>query len=200
MYFQDRTAAGHELAKHLDKYRDDDVVVATLSDSAYEIGRVITSDLRLNMTTFITKVVNLPGEGLNYGTLDQTGHLTHNSAFSQGEIDEYDSEYHNYIEAEKITKTHEINSETSSRGLENRQQFIDKIVILVSDGLDETTVLDSAFEYLKPIRLKRLVVAVPVASVAAVDKMHVGCDEIHCLSVTENYISTEHYYNCDKFN
>jgi predicted phosphoribosyltransferase len=40
-----------------------------------------------------------------------------------------------------------------------------------------------------------LVVAVPFANVPAVDRMHILADEIYCLSVIEDYISTDHYYD-----
>jgi predicted phosphoribosyltransferase len=36
--------------------------------------------------------------------------------------------------------------------------------------------------------------ATPLASVPAVDRMHIAADEIFCLDVIEDYISTDHYY------
>jgi predicted phosphoribosyltransferase len=55
--------------------------------------------------------------------------------------------------------------------------------------------LDLAAEFLKPIHLKGLVIATPFASVPAVDRMHILGDDIFCLSVIEDYISTDHYYD-----
>ena len=49
--------------------------------------------------------------------------------------------------------------------------------------------------YLKTVELKKLVIATPIASVKAVDRMHVAGDELYCLSVVEDYISTDHYYD-----
>jgi putative phosphoribosyl transferase len=185
MYFQDRKDAANRLASSLSRYTDDDVVVAS------EIG----AQLRSRTTTLISKALNIPGERQEFGSVDQAGKFSYNSALTEGERDHYEGEYHNVFEAEKIKKSHDINVEISKRGLFSRDEFLDKIVILVADGLDETSVLDSSLEYLKPVRLKKLVAAVPVASVAAVDRMHITCDEIHCLSVTENYLSADHYYD-----
>ena len=53
----------------------------------------------------------------------------------------------------------------------------------------------AASEYLKPIKIKKLVMAVPFASVSAVDLMHVMADEINCLNVLEDIISINHYYD-----
>ena len=52
-----------------------------------------------------------------------------------------------------------------------------------------------ALDYLKPIRIKKLVVAAPVATVPAVDQLHVVADEIHVLDVKENFMGTNHYYD-----
>jgi len=48
---------------------------------------------------------------------------------------------------------------------------------------------------LKPIQVKRVIMVTPLASVPAVDRMHVLADEIFCLSVIQDYISTDHYYD-----
>ncbi len=43
--------------------------------------------------------------------------------------------------------------------------------------------------------MERLVVATPIASVMAIDRMHLLGDDIYCLSVLPNYIATDHYYD-----
>lgn len=195
MYFQDRKDAASRLATSLNRYTDDDVVVASLTPSSEVIAKLISVALRAKHTALISKALNIPGEREEFGSLDQSGKFSYSSALSDGEREHYEGEYHGFFEAEKIKKSHDLNVEVSKRGLFSRDEFLDKVVILVADGLDETSALDSALEYLKPVRLKRLVAAVPVASVAAVDKMHISCDEIHCLSVTENFLTADHYYD-----
>ena len=51
-----------------------------------------------------------------------------------------------------------------------------------------------ALDFLKPIRILRLVVASPVASVAVVDRLHITADELHLLDVKENFLGVDHYY------
>jgi len=68
-------------------------------------------------------------------------------------------------------------------------------VILVADGLNSGAALDAAVDFLKPIRISRLVIAAPVASVEAVDKLHMLADELHILDVKDNFLDTDHYYN-----
>jgi len=112
-----------------------------------------------------------------------------------GEIEEFAGEFHNYIEAEKINKTHEINHILGKHGLIDRKQLNDNVILLVSDGAKSGVAFDAAVEYLKPIAFSRLVAAAPIVSVPALDRLHVLADEIHILSVADNYLDTNHYYD-----
>jgi predicted phosphoribosyltransferase len=60
--------------------------------------------------------------------------------------------------------------------------------------LDNGASLEVAMDFLKPIRINKLVVATPVATVPAVDKLHIIADELHVLDVKENFMGTNHYY------
>jgi predicted phosphoribosyltransferase len=115
--------------------------------------------------------------------------------FSTGEIEEYYSEFHGYIDDQKREKFASMNRLLGDGGLFDDQMIKDHVVILVSDGLKTGISLSAAAEFLKPLRVKRLVIATPIASVPAVDRMHILADELHCLAVTENYINTNHYYD-----
>ena len=69
-----------------------------------------------------------------------------------------------------------------------------RTVILVADGFANGFVLNIAADYLKTIAIQKLVVATPIASVAAVDRMHLVADEIRCLSTADNFMGVNHYY------
>jgi predicted phosphoribosyltransferase len=64
----------------------------------------------------------------------------------------------------------------------------------VADGIDSGAAIDVALDFLKPIRIQRLVVATPVATIPAVDRLHMAADELHILDVKENFMGTNHYY------
>jgi predicted phosphoribosyltransferase len=71
----------------------------------------------------------------------------------------------------------------------------DRVIILVSDGFGDDASIDVALDFLKPIRIQKLVVAAPVATVPAVDRLHVSADELHILDVKGNYLGVDHYYD-----
>lgn len=195
MYFHSRTEAGQKLATQLQNYFSDDVIVVALSEGAVIVGEEIARLLDCKLTMLLTENIKLPGEKASIGTVTQDGGFVYNNMFSTGEIEEYYSEFHGYIEDQKREKFAKINRLLGEGGLLEPDMLKDHVIILVSDGLKSGISLEAAKLYLKPIRYKKLIVATPVASVQAVDRMHILADELHCLNVTENFISTNHYYD-----
>lgn len=196
MYFESRVQAGQQLALQLfERYRYENCVVLALSDGAVMVGEQIATQLHCVLTMLLVEDIDVPGEGVSFGGVSQSGNFTYNSTFSTGEVEEYASEYHGYLEEQKREAFQRINRLLGDGGLTDTAILQDKVVILVSDGFAGTTVLDVALDFLKPIRIQRLVVAAPVAAEQVVDRLHVAADELHILSVKENYLDTNHYYD-----
>jgi predicted phosphoribosyltransferase len=137
----------------------------------------------------------LPGEHDAIAGLGSTDTFVYNSMFSAGQLEEMTTEFHQYIDQERINKRHEMNVLMGHEGQIDKKLLRHRVIILVSDGLSTGSSLNVAGEYLKTVAIKKLVVATPLASVAAVDRMHLVADEIACLSVTDNYMFTDHYYD-----
>lgn len=196
MYFENRAHAGKVLAdKLVDQYRYEDCVVVALSDGGVIVGEQIAQALHCMLTMLIVENVEVPGESLVFGGMSQGGDFAYNSSFSTGERDEYETEYHGYFEEKKREAFDKINRVIGDGGFIRDDMLRDRVVIMVTDGLDGGSYLDVAVDFLKPIRIKKLVVAAPIATVEAVDKVHVLADEIHILDVKANYLSTNHYYD-----
>jgi putative phosphoribosyl transferase len=195
MYFHSRTEAGQKLATELQKFRYENVAVVALSDGAAIVGEQIALSLHCVLTMLLSDSVKMPGERSALGTVTQGGDFVYNSTLSAGEIDEYYSEFHGYIEDQKREKMSFLNRLLGQGGLIDPTMLREHDIILVSDGFKHGTTLDAAAEFFKHVKIGRLVVATPIASVQAVDRMHIIADELHCLSVTENYIDTNHYYD-----
>ena len=196
MYFESRADAGAKLAAQLfERYRYENCAVVALSDGAVLVGEQIASALHCILTMLLVEDIEVPGESMTFGGVSQDGHFTYNGLFSAGEIEEYTSEYHGYLEERKREAFQKINRLLGDGGLIDHDMLRDHTVILVADGLNSGVVLNAAVEYLKPVRIQRLVVATPIASIQAVDALHLLADELHILDVKENYLDTNHYYN-----
>lgn len=195
MYFENRSAAGQQIAAQVfERYRYENCAVVALSDGGVLVGEQIAAMLHCVLTMLLVEGIEVPGESVSFGGVSQSGNFTYNSDFSSGEIDEYASEFHGYLEEQKREAFQRINRLLGDGGLIDHDMLRDHTVILVSDGFADSTILDVALEFLKPIRIQRLVIAAPVASEQAVDKLHIVADELHILDVKTNFFDTNHYY------
>ena len=195
MYFSSRLEAGYRLALELERYRYENTVVLALSDGAVQVGSQIAASLHTPLLMLmLTADIEIPGESTLFGTINQSGRFTYNGAFSAGEIEEYYSEYHGYLEDQKREKMSMINELLGAGGIVTEDILREHHVIVVSDGLQHGISLDAVADFLKPLAIASFVIAAPIASVEAVDRAHLTADEIHILAVTDNYLATDHYY------
>jgi putative phosphoribosyl transferase len=196
MYFKSRVEAGQLLAKQIvQRYKGQDCAVVALNDGGVMVGAQISLQLHCVLTMLLAESIVLPREDSAVGGISQDGSFSYNQKYSPGELEEFTSEYYQLIEQEKMSAMQEMHQEMGRGGLIKRHLIKDHNVILVTDGLLDGFALDIALQYLKPIHVKKIIIATPLASVPAVDRMHVLADDIFCLSVLEDYMSTDHYYD-----
>lgn len=196
MYFDSRSQAGVLLAEQiLEKYRYENCAVVALSDGSVLVGEQIAWRLHCVLMLLFSEAIDIPGENLTFGAVSQTGQLTTNSQFSDGQKQHYISEFHGFLEEEKRKAYQRINRLLGDSGVVDKDMLRGRTVILVSDGFgDDLSSLDVALDFLKSIRTDKLVVVAPVATIAAVDRLHVAVDEMHILDVKDNFMGVDHYY------
>ena len=196
MYFASRVQAGRMLANRLhDKYRYENCIVLAIDDGGVMVGAQIAMKLHCAINMMLSEEIVMPRDSEALVGITANGTTTYNRHYSQGQIDEYNMEYFNLIEQEKLSKMRDMNRLVSSAGTVSKNMLRGHNVIVVSDGLASGFKLDLVAEFLKPISIEKLIVAVPFASVKAVDRMHILGDDLECLNVVSDYISTEHYYD-----
>ncbi len=196
MYFESRVHAGQQLAAELlERYRYDNCAVVAISDGGVVVGEQIAAALHCLLTMLVVENIEVPGESVSFGGISEGGNFSFNSEISKVEMDEYAIEYRGYLEDQKREAFQRINRLLGDGGLIDHDMLRDHTIILVSDGFDSTVELDAALDFLKPIRIARLVIVAPIASSSAIDRLHVAADELHILDVKGNYIETDHYYN-----
>jgi putative phosphoribosyl transferase len=195
MYFKSRAEAGRLLARKLDHYIGENCVVVALSPGAVIVGAQIAMHLHATLTMLLTENITLPGETDELAAISSENTFTYNNKFSTGELDEMRSEFQNVIEGQRLAKLHHLHTLLGHGGELHRELLRHRDVILVSDGLKGVMTLDVASDYLKPVKMEKLIIATPIASVQAIDRMHLLGDEILCMSVLPNYMDTNHYYD-----
>ena len=195
-YFANRTQAGDLIADQLEKtYRYENCAVLALSDGAVLVGAEIAKRLHCVINMLLSSAIQLPRELEVLASIDNFGGVTFNPTYSPGELEEIKAEYFSYIEQQKLQKLFEMNKLLGQGGVLNVDQLRGQNVIVVSDGLSNGFSMRAAADFLKPIKMQRLIMVTPFASVPAVDQMHMLADEIVCLNVIEDIISIDHYYD-----
>jgi putative phosphoribosyl transferase len=196
MYFASRLQAGRMLAEQLlPYYKDKPCAVMALSDGGTMVGAQIAQQLDCILTLLMSSddvsyfsagrlADQAPGEKIE-DTDDYFFDATYEQPGESFVLNEY----------EKIFQFQEMNRELTKSTTINPKVIHGKNVIVVADGLKKGYALDLAAAFLKPIPIEKFVVAVPLASEHAVDRMHALADELYCVSVLTDYIDTPHYYN-----
>ena len=196
MYFANRAQAGQMLANQLvAKYRYENCAVVALDDGGVIVGAQIAASLHCVLSLLLNEKITLPRELEAVAGISQDGSVTYNSTYSPGELDELIGEYYQYIEQEKLTRLRELNHVLGKGNTVDKRLLAGRNIILVTDGLGSGFAIDLAADFLKPIPTEKLIVATPLASVQAVDRLHVLADELYILSVVENFMGSDHYYD-----
>lgn len=196
VYFENRTQAGQALAAELADYKGAEVAVVALNTNAVLVAKEIADQLDCPVNILLMEPIEVPGEpGTNIGVVNQRGDFVYSQDLGRGMRDELEMEFHNKFAGEKIQKFHEINSMINHEGVVTPEIVADKNVIIVSDGAANGTEIDAVTAYLKPIHIKRLIAAIPLATIEVVDRLHIACDELHVLGVIPGNFAPNHYYD-----
>jgi predicted phosphoribosyltransferase len=179
----------------VDKYQDKKCVVLALDDGGVIVGLQVSQQLGCPLMLLSSSEIMLPREPTAIAGITDNGTFSYNRAYSDGEIDELVGEYFHLIEQEKMTEMHILNHMQGTGHTTDMNRIRKSNIILVSEGLKTGFKLDLASQFLKPIEVQKTAVAVPFASVQAVDRMHVLADDLYCLNVVSEYIDTDHYYD-----
>ena len=197
-YFANRQEAGKLIAEKLAAHSKENCVVVSLSEGGVVIGAEVAKALHTALFLLVTEDVSLPGEGKPLATMSIAGTFTYNNEYSTGELEALNTDYRTVIEQKRMLAFQKLNRVDGGEGEIPKKLLKNHTVIMVSDGLRNGLSIDVAADFLKPIMTKKIIVATPIASVVAIDKMHLLADEICCLATVEDYMETDHYYQDNK--
>lgn len=193
-YFTDRQEAGRLIAEKLKGHRSDNCVVVSLTEGGVVVGAEIAKVLHTALYMLVTEDVALPGEPRPVATMSAAGTFTYNHEYSTGELEALNTDYRSVIEEKRMLAFQKLNRVGDGEADIPKRLLKNHTIIIVSDGLRSGLSLDVAADFLKPILTKQIIIATPVASIPAVDKMHLLGDEICCLGAVDDYMGTDHYY------
>jgi len=179
--FQDRFHAGTLLAEKLRKYASDvNVILLAVPAGGVPVGYAVAKELGVSMDVIVVRKVQIPwSTEAGFGALTWDGEKILNEALIRhlGLTKE--------LIEESISKTRRIIHERLRRfrGDKPMPNFGDKVTILVDDGLASGFTMLAAARTVRRRKPEKIVVAVPTASLGAIELLKPEVEEIVCLNI-----------------
>ncbi|MDA8090018.1 MAG: phosphoribosyltransferase [Nitrospiraceae bacterium] len=189
--YKDRTEAGILLAGRLAHYRDaKDATILALPRGGVIPGFEISERLHVPLDVLIVRKIGFPGQPeFAIGAIAETGALV----LSRDIINAYVPEP--YLDKEIERQKEEIERRiTLYRGGKRLGGLEGRTIILVDDGVATGSTMKAGIMALKEQRIKKLVIALPVAPYGTAEELEGMCDEFICLETPEYMGSVGSWY------
>ncbi len=184
--FYDRNEAGLALAQKLMHYKGSEAIVIGVPRGGVPVAFVVAMELRLPLEIILVKKLGHPNnKEYAIGAVSLTDRLIVN--------DENVSE--SYIESETRTLRERL-MEMERKFCKDRKPvaLANKTVILVDDGIATGSTLLATIRLLRKSKVQRIVLAVPVASETALNKVAAAVDECICLLTPDYFTGVGAFY------
>ncbi len=180
MLFQDRRDAGKQLAARLQSYKGrKDVIVLGLARGGMVIADEVARALAVSLNAIVVRKIGAPRNAeLALGAIAEDGEGVFNESLIQ-----LLGVPISYLQKE-TEKQRKVLKERLAlyRGKRAAPDLKGKIVILVDDGIATGASMHVAIRSMRDMGVQKLILAVPVAASAALQKLEKEVDEVVCLS------------------
>jgi len=186
MLFINRFDAGMKLAKKLEKYMNQDGIILAVPRGGVPIGYYIARYLNFNLDLLMTKKLGHPfNEEFAIGAVGLEGAIVEETG---GISPEYIERETSNIQKQLKERYKKFMGEKEPLNIEG------KIVIVVDDGVATGRTILATLKMLRNKHPKKLVVAVPVASEQAAERISKEVDEFICLYTPTPFYGVGRFY------
>lgn len=191
--FTDRTEAGRRLAHSLLPLKKEKPVVLALPRGGVPVAFEVAKALAAPLDLLLIRKIGVPGQPeLALGAVVDGDHphlvINRDIAAMVGATDDY-------IAEQKAEKLKEIERRRALylKG-RRRVDITGRSVIVIDDGLATGATMRAALEALREAKVKRLVVAVPVAPPDTAEMIRAAVDQLVCLETPEDFHAIGQFY------
>ncbi|MCP8315323.1 MAG: phosphoribosyltransferase [archaeon] len=182
--FKDRIHAGELLAKKLENYKDEDLIILAIPSGGVPVGFIIAKEINKPFELMIVRKIPIPIEPeAGFGAMSFDGIIVLNKplverlGLTKEEIDECSS----HVLKEIKRRMDKFRGDKPFPDLRN------KVVIIVDDGLASGYTMLAAIKSVKKRSVRKIIVAVPTASTSAISLIFPYADEIVCLNIRDSF-------------
>lgn len=186
MYFRDRTEAGQLLAEKLEKYRGRPGVVLAVPRGGVPVAYEVARELELPLEIVLTKKIGHPmNKEYAIGAASLSDHF----------VIPHDQVTDEYIETE-VERIRRKLREMYAKFMGDREPepITGKTVIVIDDGIATGNTLLGTVQVLRKSDPARIVIAVPVASAQAVEKLSRVVDEVVAIYIPHDFYGVGAFY------
>ena len=190
--FADRMDAGRSLAASLKAHAGaPDTLVLGLPRGGVPVAYEIAQSLKLPLDVLVVRKLGLPWQPeLAMGAIASGGALVRNE-----EVVRYLGDRADAFEAVRVREQAELERrERDYRGDRPPLAMRGRTGILVDDGLATGATMEAAVRSLRALGARRVVVAVPVASAEAKERIAEVADEVVCLATPMSFSAVGQWY------
>jgi len=189
--YRDRTHAGECLAARLEAYRDTRALVLGIPRGGVPVAAEVARLLAADLDVVVARKLRAPDfPELAIGAVTANG-----GQFLNEDIIRELAVSHDYLTTEIAVQMADARRrEERFRGGHAPRDLIDRVVIVVDDGLATGATMRAAVRSVRSGRPARLVVAVPVGSAQACAALRQEADELICLVTPEEFWAVGAYY------
>lgn len=179
--FRDRFQAGRLLAEQLREYADKrNVILLALPAGGVPVAYAIAKELGIKMDVMIVRKVQIPWNAeAGFGALTWDGETVLNDALIK-QLDLTNEEIKDSISQTRRTIQERLRKFRKGKPIPDMKN---KIVILIDDGLASGFTMLAAARSTKKRAPQKTIVAVPTASIGAIELLAPEVDEIVCLNI-----------------
>ncbi len=191
--FSDRRDAGVQLTSRLKGYKDQvGVLVLALPRGGVATGYEVARYLNVPLDIVIVRKIGFPGQPeLAIGAVSETGTVVLNESI----ISMYGVPK-DYIDREISRQKEEISRRVKLYRKGKRLPSLEgKTIILVDDGVATGATIKAAITTLREEKLKKLIVALPVAPPGIADELKQVVDSFICIETPIDFMAVGAYYH-----
>ncbi len=186
LIFNDRIEAGILLAKKLDKYKNEQPVILAVPRGGVPVAYAVANELDLPVELILTKKIGHPfDKEFAIGAASLTDYFI--------DFREHVSEMYIQQELQRVRKRLREMYEMYM-GEEQPESYKGKTIIIVDDGMATGNTILSTVKILKKSSPVKIVIAIPVASQSAVDKLSKEVDEVIAVKVPFYFYGVGAFY------
>ncbi|MDP2217058.1 MAG: phosphoribosyltransferase family protein [Methanolobus sp.] len=190
MIFRDRKDAGEKLARELEKYRGEDVLVLAIPRGGVEVGCKVAEYLHAQFSLLVTRKLPFPDNPeVGFGAIAEDGSvfIIEDAAMwlPREEIDRITNE-----QSQEIRRRVQV-----LRGGRPLPEIAGRTVILIDDGLAMGSTMMASIMMCRKKTAGKIVVAVPVAGRRVLEEVSRMVDELVVLETPANFMAVAQVYS-----